>query len=146
MAKKTPDKKTVAGIGAGLAAVGAAAAAGYYFYASKHAKEHRRVVAKWARNMKNEVVRESKRLTKATPREFAKVVDTVAKTYLDVRSIDPRDVKDAAKELKDNWQTVMHEAQASGRTRIAGAKKKMSTRKSAAQKKTAKKKSAKKSS
>ncbi len=47
MAKKKISKgKVVAEIGAGLAAAGAAAAAGYYLYGSKNAKKNRKMVAK----------------------------------------------------------------------------------------------------
>ncbi len=45
-AKKISRRKIATGIGAGLAAAGAAAAAGYYLYGSKNAKKHRKTVVK----------------------------------------------------------------------------------------------------
>ena len=45
-AKRTSKGKIATEIGAGLAAAGAAAAAGYYLYGSKNAKKHRKTVAK----------------------------------------------------------------------------------------------------
>ncbi len=114
MAKTTAGK--IAGeIGAGLAAAGAAAAAGYYFYGSEKAKQHRKIAAKWATDMKNEVVREAKRLKETTPQQFSKVVDSVAKSYSGVRKINATDVKRAARELKSNWAMVQKELMRTGK-------------------------------
>ena len=124
MAKKmTKKEKTAAEIGAGILAAGAAAAAaGYYFYGSKQAKKHRKIVAKWAGDMKKEVVREAKRLNKIDSREFAKVVDTVANAYKGARSINAADLKRAANELKSNWKMVQSEIQKTSRKSVSHAK------------------------
>ena len=52
---KGGNGKVAAGVGAGIAAA-AAAGAGYYFYFSKEAKAHRKVAAKWATDLKRDVV------------------------------------------------------------------------------------------
>lgn len=122
MAKKTSRGKVAAEIATGLAVAGAAAAAGYYFYGSKKAKAHRKIAAAWANDLKKEVIREAKRLRNATPKDFAKVVDTVAKTYLDARSVNAADVKRAAHELKSNWEMVQREARKTGRAGVSRAK------------------------
>ncbi len=103
--KKTT--KTAVKVGAGMAAVGAAAAAaGYYFYASKNAKVHRQIAAKWAGDLKKKTVAEVKMLKKATPKAFASVVDKAAKAYAHV---DAKEVKKAVKELKANWKHIQAE-------------------------------------
>lgn len=106
-AKKT--SKTAIKVGTGLATAVAIAAAGYYFYGSKNAKSHRKIVSKWAIDMKKEVIREAKYLEKISPKAFSAIVDRVAKTYKDARSIDPADIKRAANELKTNWETIKRE-------------------------------------
>ena len=53
--------KNMMKIGAGLATAGAVTAATYYFYGSTVAKKHRRIAAKWAIDMKKEVIRETRR-------------------------------------------------------------------------------------
>lgn len=115
-------KKTTGGkgklaveIAAGLLAAGAAAAAGYYFYADKNAKKHRKIAAKWASDMKQEVMREAKRLGEVDARTFAKVVDSVAATYRGARAVNAADLKRAASELKSNWEMVQKEMQKTGR-------------------------------
>ena len=115
--------KTAMKIGAGLLAAGAAATAGYYFYGSKNAKAHRKVAAKWATDMKKEVIKETKKLEKASPKAFAAIVDRVAKTYQDVRSVDVADVKRAANELKANWDMVQRETKRTARKSASRAKK-----------------------
>jgi len=112
-------RKTAIEIGTGLAAVGAVAAvAGYYFYGSKTAKKNRKTIAKWATNMKREVIRETKRLTKNNPKAVAAVVDRVAKAYQDAHSVNAAEVKRVAKELKANWDIVQREAKNTARKNV----------------------------
>jgi hypothetical protein len=119
MTKKTSAKKVAMEVGAGLAA----AAAGYYFYASKGAKKHRKIAAAWATKMKKEVMKEAKLLEKESPRAFATIVDRVAKTYEAARKVDAADVKRAAKELKENWDMVQLETKRTVRKGVSHAKK-----------------------
>ena len=121
--KATHTGRTMMGVGAGLVAAGAAAAAGYYFYGSKSAKKHRKVAAKWAMDMKEEVVKEVKHLEKANPKAFVAIVDRVAKTYAGARSINGEEVKRAAKELKANWDLVQKETKRAVRNGVSHAKK-----------------------
>ena len=122
MTKKTSAGKIALDIGAGLVAASAAAATGYYFYGSKDAKKNRKIAAKWATDMKKEVLKEAKRLENATPKTFAAVVDSIAKTYQTARSVNAADVKRAATELKANWETVQREAKRTIRKSSAQAK------------------------
>lgn len=103
--KKT-TKKAVK-VGAGVAAATAVAgAAGYYFFASKNAKENRKIAAKWAGDLKKKAVAEVKMLKKATPKAFSAIVDKAAKAYAHV---DAAELKKAARELKANWKQVQAE-------------------------------------
>ena len=110
MAKKTHTGRVVGEVGIGLAAVGAAAALGYYFYGSDTAHKHRRIAAKWARDMKKEVIRETKKLKEDNPEVFAMVVDRVARAYRNIGGIDKTELQRAARELKANWKLVRQEA------------------------------------
>lgn len=124
MAKKTNAEKTAITIGAGLAAAGVAAAAGYYFYGSKKAKDHRKIASKWASDMKKEVVKESKKLKDISPAEVAAVVDRVVETYKTVRSVDAADLKRAANELKANWEMVKREIKTKTKVKVKSKAKK----------------------
>lgn len=138
-AKKAPAKKKgmstlqKAEIGAGvIAAVAAASAAGYYFYGSKDAKKHRNATAKWAKGLKNDVVKEAKKLKSLDEKAMAAIVDQAAKAYKGLDDVTPGDLRAAVAELKGNWQSVQKELR-------------RATAKKAAPKKAAPKKAAKKS-
>jgi hypothetical protein len=122
MAKKMSGGKIAAEIGAGLAAAGAAAAAGFYFYGSKMAKKHRKVAVKWAHDMKTEVLREVKSLKRINSKDLARAVDNVAETYRGVRSINAADLKRAASELKSNLAMVQQEIAQSSRKGVSRAR------------------------
>ena len=124
MATKKTGKsaKTAAGIGAGVLAAAAVAGAGYYFYGDKNAKKHRAAASKWARDMKQDVVREAKSLKKIDEKTLARIVDRAAAVYQGVRSVDRKDLRAAANELKRNWREVKGEI--TGPVRRAPAKKK----------------------
>lgn len=146
MAKNGTNKSTTKGGSktglAMLAAGAAAAAAGYYFYASKNAPQHRKKAAKWAGDLKRDVVREAKKLPKLDKATLAKAVDAATAAYATARSIDKRDLLQAANELKRNWTRVVDEARGAVNGARAGAAK---AAKKSAPKKAAKKRSAKKS-
>ena len=137
--KQTKNATAAVAAGAGLLA---AAAAGYYFYGDKNAKKHRQAASKWAKGMKNEVVKEAKHMKKLDQKTMARVVDRAAAVYQGVRSVDRKDLRAAANELKRNWREVKAEV-TGGR---APAKKAPAKRKVAAKKAPAKKKSTKRAS
>ncbi len=149
-AKKAPAKKKgmsnlqKAELGAGvLAAVAAASAAGYYFYGAKDAKKHRNATAKWAKGLKNDVVREAKKLKDIDEKAMAVIVDQAAKAYKGLDDVTPGDLRAAVSELKGNWESVKKELRRTVKKSASSAKK---TVKKAAPKKAAKKAPAKKKS
>ncbi len=108
-------RKNAMKVGAGLIAAGAAAATGYYFYGSEHAKNHRKRASKWANDMKKEVLKEMGRLERASPKAFATAVDRIADTYQVARRVDAKEMKRAANELKANWEMIKKEIKRAGR-------------------------------
>lgn len=98
-----------AGVAAGLVAAAAAAGAGYYFYFSKEAKEHRKVAAKWATDLKKEVVRQAKNARELERETVEAIVDKAAAAYRGVKSIDAAHLVAAVAELKDNWGEIRRE-------------------------------------
>lgn len=107
MKAKTSGTKTAAGVAA-VAAAGAAAI-GYYFYAGKDASKHRKIAVKWARDLKQDVAKEVKKIKQIDKKAVAAVVDGVAKTYHGMRALDRKEVERATRELKNNWEMVVKE-------------------------------------
>ncbi len=148
MAKaKGGNGKVAAGVGAGIAAAAAAAGAGYYFYFSKEAKAHRRVAAKWATDLKRDVVAQAKKAKSLERDTVAAIVDKAAAAYRGAKSIDAAHLVTAAAELKDNWEEIRRELAGSAKKVRAAASKAKKTVTSAkkAVKKVVKKAAAKRS-
>lgn len=119
---------------AGLAALAALAGAGYYFYASKDAVKHRKQLASWMVSFKKDVIRELRKLPKVDADSVGMVVDTVAKGYQSMRSVDLGAMTLAVAELKQNWEKLAAEVAAPPARKTAkrsAAKKKKATKKSA---------------
>lgn len=112
MAKKTAKRGSRAGLGiAALAAAGAAAAAGYYFYASENAPRNRKIAAKWAGDMKKDVIREAKKLKKIDKAAVMKLVNQAQTAYAkNGPKIDKAALMNAASELKKHWDEIRTEA------------------------------------
>lgn len=120
-----------AGIGAGLAAAAAAgAAAGYYFYASKDAAKHRKIAAKWAKDLKTDVAKQASRVAELDKKQMLAIIDKAAATYETVRGLNRSELSRAVKELKKNWENVVVEIRPRDKRVVAkSAKKKASSKK-----------------
>ena len=110
MTKAKGKQAAEQGVGVGIAAAGVAAALGYYFYASEDAKQHRREAAKWAEDMKKEVVKEVKMVKKVSPVILGNIVDRAALVYRDIKGVDEKELERVVAELKKNWSKVATEA------------------------------------
>jgi len=132
------NKKAAAGLAAAAAAAGAAAA-GYYFYASKDAKSNRKNAAKWARDMKDDVVKQAKKVQDIDRAQLLKIIDGAAATYETVRSVDRKDLTNAARELKNNWELLSQEVMGRGKktARTSAKKAKASVKKAVKKAKSA---------
>lgn len=110
-------------LGKGVLAAAALAAAGYYFYASKDAKKNRQAAAKWAVELKRDVVKRAKSLKNVDRAAVAAIVEQSARAYKGVRELDRGEVERAAKELKQNWQKIAKELKKGGASAMKQAKK-----------------------
>lgn len=110
---KNSQKKALA-VGAGLAAV-AAAAAGVYMLTGKNAK-NRKKLAKWVGDMQNDVVKELNKAGKVTKQTYNKVVDTAVKNYKGLKNVSTEELALAAAELKSSWELISAEVANAGKT------------------------------
>ncbi|MEO6536586.1 MAG: hypothetical protein ABIT47_02765 [Candidatus Paceibacterota bacterium] len=125
---------TVMEVGAGVLAAAAAAGAGYYFYGDKNAKKHRASASKWAKDMKNDVVKEAKKVKKLDQKAIATIVDRASAAYSTVRSIDKKNLASAATELKKNWKEVQREIASAGKSATKSVKKTVASAKKSVKK------------
>jgi hypothetical protein len=103
-------KKSTASKGLGVAAaLAGVAAAGYYFYASPEAKQHRKIATKWASTMKSDVLKQAKALKNIDRKSVEAIIMNAQKTYKGLKNMDHKEVERAARELKMNWQEIVKE-------------------------------------
>jgi hypothetical protein len=117
--KKAAGKKGMSAmdaveIGAGLlAAVAAAGAAGYYFYGTKNAAQHRDAASKWAKGLKRDTMKQVKKLQKLDAKSVAIAVDKASEAYRQMEGVSRKDVDAAVEELKKNWTKMKKELEPS---------------------------------
>ena len=105
-----------------------AAAAGYYFYASKDAQRNRRIVAQWATDFKEDVVRQVREMEHIDRQAIIGIIDGVSRAYGKMRGMNRADLREAAEELKKNWQRLSTELErGKSRSRAQGARSTRST-------------------
>lgn len=110
MNKKTKQEVVV---GAGLAAVAAAAAGAYFLYGTKEGAKKRKQVKAWSLKMKAEVLEKIEKLKDLDAETYEAIVASVAKKYEQVKGIEVADVAVLTKELKSHWKSIkgaMHPA------------------------------------
>ncbi len=105
----TKQKKIA--VGAGIAALATAAAAGTYFFAGKKGAKNRAKVQKWADAAKKDVVKQLKGLEKVSKKTYADTVDTVMTQYQKAKKMEPQEMMELAKELKGHWDAIAGEVE-----------------------------------
>lgn len=103
MTKTTTGTKVA--VGAGIAALAAFAAAGYFLYGKDGAKNRKKVKG-WMLKAKGEVLEGVEKLKDVTEDQYAMIVDKVGAKYKTIKSIDPEEVDTMVKELRGHWKNI----------------------------------------
>lgn len=106
-------------VGAGLAAVAAAAAGTYFLYGSKNAPKHRKQVKAWSLKARGEILEQLEKLSKVDEATYHKVIKQVASKYKTLKRLDAKDVVEFAEELKGRWKDIAKEIERSAAPRPA---------------------------
>lgn len=136
-------QKQALAIGAGIAAL-AAAAAGTYFFAGKDGAKNRAKVSAWAEKAKKEVIKDMHKLQDVSKKTYDATVDTILDKYHDLKNVDSGDVKALAKELKTHWKSISGHLKEGTATAVKTVKKAVKAGKAVVASKPAKKAAAKK--
>lgn len=107
MAKKNVKKGlstgAVVGIGATVAALGAAA----YIMFGPDAKKNKKAIKGWAVKMKGEIIDKLEDAKEITEPVYHKIIDEVSAKYTKIKKIDPKDLELAITDVKKHWKTMM---------------------------------------
>lgn len=118
MQKKGMSTGGKVAIGAGLAALAAAAAGTYFLFGTKKGAKARKQVKGWMLKAKGEVLEKMEALQDMNEEIYNKIVEEVKSGYKKVKSIDSKDVEAFGKEMKAHWKGIKKEIEkkAKGKT------------------------------
>lgn len=102
----------IAGVAAGLAAVGAGA---YYLLGPKGKTNQKKVVGLYEK-MKKEVSAEIKKAKEASAPLYNKAVDVISKNYAKQYKMHEKDIEKFAKKLKGEWKSIEKVAKKTAKT------------------------------
>lgn len=111
MASKKTVKKgisagEVVGIGATVAALGAAA----YVLFGPDAKKNKKKIKGWAIKMKGEIIEKLEEAKEISEPVYHNIIDKVSTKYSKIKNIDPAELEDAVAEVKKHWKAMMKDA------------------------------------
>lgn len=105
--KKGMSAGAVVGIGATVAALGAAA----YILFGPNGKKNKKAIKGWSIKMKGEIIEKLEQAKEITEPVYHKIIDEVSAKYAKIKNIDANDVALAVAEVKKHWKTMMKDAQ-----------------------------------
>lgn len=107
MAKKNTGvgAKTVLEIGAGIAALSAAA----YVLFGKEGKKNRKVIKGWAIKMKGEMIEKFENAKELTEPVYHSIVDSVHAKYAKLKNVDQAELDKSIAEIKKHWKAIQND-------------------------------------
>jgi hypothetical protein len=113
MAKKHAGMKMTVGVGAGLAAAGAAGAAAYWLYGAKHSAQHRKMAKSWMLKARAEALEAIEKIQDIDKAQYMAAVNGVLKNYAGKAGTSSAEVAHMMRDFKTAW-THIQAAQKSG--------------------------------
>lgn len=104
--KKGLSTGAVVGIGATVAALGAAA----YILFGPDGKKNKKAIKGWSIKMKGETIEKLEQAKEITEPVYHKIIDEVSAKYAKAKNIDAKDVELAVAEVKKHWKAMVKDA------------------------------------
>lgn len=98
--------KTVVGIGAGVAAITAAA----YVLFGPQGKKNRKIIRGWSVKMKGEIIEKFENAKELTEPIYHEIIDNVQAKYAKLKNVDQAELVNVANEIKKHWKALKKEA------------------------------------
>lgn len=110
MAKKIEEKglgvKAALGIGAGVAAISAAA----YVLFGPEGKKNRKIIRGWSVKMKGEIIEKFENAKELTEPVYHEIVDNIQAKYAKLKNVDQEELTKVVAEIKKHWKAIKKEA------------------------------------
>jgi hypothetical protein len=106
--KKGLSAKQVIGIGAGVAALSAAA----YVLFGPNGKKNQKAIRGWAVKMKGEIIEEFEKAKELTESVYYDIIDKAEAKYAKFKNVDQEELKSIISEIKKHWNSLKKEIKA----------------------------------
>jgi len=100
--KKGVSAKTIIGVGAGVAALGAAA----YILFGPNAKKNQKAIKGWAVKMKGEIIEKFEEAKELTEPVYNKIIDDAQARYSKFQNVDKKELELLVKDIKKHWKAI----------------------------------------
>lgn len=107
VSKKGVSAKQVIGIGAGIAALTAAA----YVLFGPEGKKNRKAIRSWSVKMKGEIIEKFENAKELTEPVYHQIVDSVQAKYAKLKNVDQAELAETIAQIKKHWNLMKKEAQ-----------------------------------
>jgi hypothetical protein len=101
-----PRRKKSSNVGKKLMVAGAATLAAYYLYGANHAKAHRKKAKSWMLKAKGEALEQVERLKDMDKSDYEKIINRVESKYKKLKSVNNKELKELAHELRNHWKDI----------------------------------------
>lgn len=98
--------KAILGIGAGVAALSAAA----YVLFGPEGKKNRKIIRGWTVKMKGEIIEKFENVKELTEPVYNQIVDNIQAKYAKLKNVDQEELAKVVGEIKKHWKTMKKEA------------------------------------
>lgn len=103
--KKGISTKTVVGIGAGVAALSAAA----YVLFGPQGKKNQKIIRSWAVKMKGEIIEKFENAKELTEPVYHSIIDNAEAKYAKLKNVDKEELAATVAEIKKHWKSLKKE-------------------------------------
>ena len=123
--KNSSKVAAVVGVGAGIAALSAAA----YIMFGPDAKKNRKAIRGWAVKMKGEVIEKLEQAKEITEPIYHNIVEQVKAKYSKIKNIDAEELEAIVTDIKKHWKSLERDAKVAvkgkskGKGKVKGKKK-----------------------
>ena len=104
--KKGFGVKEAIGIGAGIAALSAAA----YVLFGPEGKKNRKIIRGWSVKMKGEIIEKFENAKELTEPVYNQIIENVQAKYAKLKNVDQEELVKVIGEIKKHWKTIKREA------------------------------------
>lgn len=105
VSKKGVSAKQVIGIGAGIAALTAAA----YVLFGPEGKKNRKAIRSWSVKMKGEIIEKFENAKELTEPVYHQIIDNVQAKYAKLKNVDQAELTETIAQMKKHWNLMKKE-------------------------------------